>query len=505
MSATMETATEKSSLVDETVFVISNNVHRRQQIKWRDACRQFLACCIAHTLVIQAGVNMAFSAVLLPQLHEQKSDITINKNEGSWIASIVTISLPLGSLLIGPLMDKFGRKTMCLVTTVPFVIAWLLHAYASTVWYIYTARILSGFTGGLTTVALVYVSEISHQNYRAMLLSLNSVFVSFGILLTCVLGLFFQWRTMSGIFCCVVVLSMVGLWFVPESPHWLIVFKNDPNAAAKSLRWLYVDDLIFEQQYQKILESKTVLGGVSESSALLNIRQNLYVFKNPVVYKPLLILLIVFFFQQLSGAYVIIFYAVDLFREIGGQFGKGINEFVALVLLGTIRFLMSIISAVISKKIGRRPLLFTSCLGMGLCSFVAGLYMYWSSLPQSELDKLRIQKDPKNDNVPLFCVLGYVCFGSIGYLVIPWSLIGELLPIKVRGKLGGVLISVAYVFMFVVLKMFPFILDAVSIQNLFYILSIINVVGFIVLYFILPETLGKSFSDIEKYFMKDRI
>lgn len=183
-------------------------------------------------------------------------------------------------------------------------------------------------------MALVYVSEISHQNYRAMLLSLNSVFVSFGILLTCVLGLFFQWRTMSGIFCCVVVLSMVGLWFVPESPHWLIVFKNDPNAAAKSLRWLYVDDLIFEQQYQKILESKTVLGGVSESSALLNIRQNLYVFKNPVVYKPLLILLIVFFFQQLSGAYVIIFYAVDLFREIGGQFGKGINEFVALVLLG---------------------------------------------------------------------------------------------------------------------------------------------------------------------------
>lgn len=81
----METATEKSSLVDETVFVVSNNVHRRQQIKWRDACRQFLACCIAHTLVIQAGVNMAFSAVLLPQLHEQKSDITINKNEGSWI------------------------------------------------------------------------------------------------------------------------------------------------------------------------------------------------------------------------------------------------------------------------------------------------------------------------------------------------------------------------------------------------------------------------------------
>lgn len=52
-----------------------------------------------------------------------------------------------------------------------------------------------------------------------------------------------------------------------------------------------------------------------------------------------------FVFQQLSGAYVIIFYAVNLFLQIGGQFGDGINEYGALLLLGTIRFVMSIVAA----------------------------------------------------------------------------------------------------------------------------------------------------------------
>lgn len=69
------------------------------------------------------------------------------------------------------------------------------------------------------------------------------------------------------------------------------------------------------------------------------------IYRQPQVYKPLGILLIMFVFQQLSGAYVIIFYAVNLFLQIGGQFGDGINEYGALLLLGTIRFVMSIVAA----------------------------------------------------------------------------------------------------------------------------------------------------------------
>lgn len=69
------------------------------------------------------------------------------------------------------------------------------------------------------------------------------------------------------------------------------------------------------------------------------------IYQQPSVYKPLIILLVMFLFQQLSGAYVIIFYAVNLFLKIGGHFGEGLNEYGALLMLAAIRFLMSIIAS----------------------------------------------------------------------------------------------------------------------------------------------------------------
>lgn len=231
-------------------------------------------------------------------------------------------------------------------------------------------------------------------------------------------------------------------------------------------------------------------------------KKNLLVYREPIVYKPLITLIIIFIFQQLSGAYVIIFYAILLFEKIGGYFQNGIDEFVALVLLGVIRFVMSIVSALISRRVGRRKLMFVSSVGMCITSLVAGLYMYLTLVPEQEYEKLNITNDISNDNIPLYCVLSYVCFSSLGILVIPWTLIGELLPVKVRGKLGGFLISFAYTIMFAVVKMFPYLLNSLSLQYLFYIMSVISLFSFAFFYFFLPETLGKSFSDIEKYFVK---
>ena len=68
-------------------------------------------------------------------------------------------------------------------------------------------------------------------------------------------------------------------------------------------------------------------------------------YRQPRVYKPLSVLLMIFIFQQISGSYAIIFYAVNIFLKIGGNFGEGFNEYGALVLLGTIRFAMSVFAA----------------------------------------------------------------------------------------------------------------------------------------------------------------
>ncbi|XP_050302610.1 solute carrier family 2, facilitated glucose transporter member 8-like isoform X2 [Anthonomus grandis grandis] len=437
---------------------------------------------------------MAFSAVLLPQLRESNSDIKIDIHQASWIASIVTAFIPLGALTIGPLMDKFGRKKMCILTAVPFALSWLLHNFASNVWFIYVARIIAGFGSGISTVAIVYVSEISHPKYRPMLLTFNSVFVTLGILLTCILGFGLHWTAMAKINFILATGSLIGLCFIPESPYWLLVFKRDKKECARAMKWLYTDQQVYEEQFQRILDSP--------QSNPRDQKSDLKFYKKPIVWKPLVILLILFICQQLSSAYVIIFYAVDIFKKIGGNFKHIglIDEFVALILLGSIRFVMAIVLAVISRKVGRRTLMFVSGVGMIVTSFLVGLYMFLSH--KSTLDKEVESQTESDGTIAVVLVLCYICFSSFGWLVIPWTLIGELLPVKVRGVLGGVVVSVAYVVMFLVVKLAPYLMENVRLEFLFFGLSVENVVGVLFLYFYLPETLGKTFDDIANCFDK---
>lgn len=144
----------------------------------------------------------------------------------SSVASLVTITLPIGSVIVGPLMDKFGRKMVCLLSCIPAAISWILLILAESLITIYAARVIAGIAAGLTTVGLVYISEISHPQVRPMLLCLNSVFVSLGILITCCLTILLDWRKMAMIFLALECSIFVAFYFIPESPYWLVCFTN---------------------------------------------------------------------------------------------------------------------------------------------------------------------------------------------------------------------------------------------------------------------------------------
>lgn len=155
-------------------------------------------------------------------------------------ASLVTISLPIGSLAIGPLIDRYGRKRVSVLSTLPFFVGWLLVSCARNIYMLYAARVMCGMAGGLSTVSIIYVSEIADARLRPALLGLNSVYVSLGILVTCVLGMFFEWRRIAVIYMLMTAASALLLCLLPESPRWLCTFRPDEVTPAKdALRWLY--------------------------------------------------------------------------------------------------------------------------------------------------------------------------------------------------------------------------------------------------------------------------
>lgn len=107
------------------------------------------------------------------------------------------------------------------------------------------------FSAGLTTVALVYVSEISSAKYRGMLLCFNSVAVSFGILLTYGLNIYFRWRTIGFVFAGLSFVSLLLLVRLPESPSWIMALSREKRSvdALSSFQWIYRDSRVSEKVF----------------------------------------------------------------------------------------------------------------------------------------------------------------------------------------------------------------------------------------------------------------
>ena len=198
-------------------------------------------------------------------------------------------------------------------------------------------------------------------------------------------------------------------------------------------------------------------------------------------WKPLSILLIIFFLQQFTGAYIVIFYAIQIFEKSGSL---EFDQLKCLIVLGIIRFVMAIVSMFLSKKVGRKPLLGTSSLGMGIVILIAAGYIHFLG----------------QGLVPIVCLLIFVLFASYGMTTIPWTLIGELLPLSVRGVYSGVSVAVAYLLMFITVKLFLMVLHAIGIVVIFLSFSAVCFSFVFFVYFFVPETFGKTFTEIEKAF-----
>lgn len=503
----VESQDEFNSFDIKDEYMCKPDIVPQRKPRWKDAVPQVVASCIAHSIVIQAGVSMAYSAVLLPQLTELESSLTASKDECSWIASLVTIGTLLGSLITGPLMDRLGRKTTCQLSCVPLIVAWVLVSLAHDVKMLYIGRLLAGMGGGLSTVVLVYVSEVSYPTIRPMLLCLNSVFVSFGILLTCVLAQWLTWRMMAIWFGIIATCTFLALWVLPESPHWLATYKNkSKDRVEKSVRWLNRHPLQYQQEIKTLMETCRQQREVSKPEGQFYKRFTNSFLESSTL-KPIIIIIFIFLFQQLSGGYIVIFYAVHVFKMVGGTFGgEGFDEYDALVLLGLIRFIMSIISAAASRRFGRRPLYILSGLGMCISTFIVGVYLHLQPIAyDSGFTSFRnstevIVASEEEHWTCVVCVLLYVCFSSFGVLVIPWTLIGELLPMKIRGIGGGVMVGIAYIMMFGVVKTFPYALDVTGTMGIFFLFSIMSLAGVAFVYIFLPETLGKTLKEIEDNF-----
>ncbi|XP_011701918.1 PREDICTED: facilitated trehalose transporter Tret1-like [Wasmannia auropunctata] len=427
-----------------------------------------LAGLAAHSGQISVGLSQGYSAILIPKLIETNF---ADQSQASWIASLGVVSNPLGALVAGICAECFGRRSAIVLATLPHAVGWLLIALSRNVPMMYAGRFVSGIGTGMANGLYLYVSEAAAPDQRAWLASCGPILVSLGVLIVYTLGAITTWQRAAAISIGPAILSLALTRMLPETPAWL-ASRGRTDEAKEALLWLRGPGLNVDKEYQELCETNARRKEKEEGL--------LRALHKPNVWKPFLILLAFFALQQLSGIYVILFYAVSVLRDIGID----VNEYAASVGMGVIRLLASILGAGLANSFGRKILAFVSGFGMAVAAVAVALSFRFE-LPSW---------------VPLLCIGTHVGASMVGFLTLPWVMTSELYPLRFRGSLGGLTTSIAQILTFTAVKTYPDLSCIVGLEFTMWIFGGAGVLGAIFALTTLPETRGRSLDDIEMKF-----
>lgn len=210
----------------------------------------------------------------------------------------------------------------------------------------------------------------------------------------------------------------------------------------------------------------------------------LKIFVEPEIIKPFIIINVFNILQVLSGTYLIVFYAVDIIDHISN---RQIDNFLAAVLTACVRFVFTIVATVLLGLIGRRALALSSGIGTAIAAIALAIHLNYESNEYSAY-------------ISALFLLIYVAMNTIGFMILPAMLVGELYPVKFRGFGGALTFTLINILLFIVANIFPMIKNEIGIHGVFWIFGISSMVCSIFLHLTLPETKGKTLAEIEDYF-----
>jgi len=401
----------------------------------------------------------------------------LDEIQKGWAVSCIIIGCMIGCLFAGKPSEVFGRKKMLIMTAFLFLFSTLGCAMSNCFGEFIVFRMLAGVAvGSASMLCPVYISEISPLEWRGRMVSFNQLATFTGQALAFVSNNFLyqyggidNWRYMLGIMIIPTALFGVLLFFVPESPRWL-VHKNRKEAGLKVLLRIGGAESA-TRAMAEIIESteKSIAGKFSQ------------LFKGRMR-KLMFIGILLAVFQQVTGINVIMYYAPAIFKSAG--LGNDSALFQTMIM-GLVNLTFTIVSILLIERLGRRLLMLIGSVGMGIFLFAISIAYFTGSF---------------TGIIVLVFIMGYLAFFALSLGPIVWVLIGEIFPNNLRSHAVSLAVFCLWAANLVVSFSFPILLVYLKGGYTFLIYAVMCVLCFIFVYKYLIETKGKTLEQIEKEF-----
>jgi MFS family permease len=368
------------------------------------------------------------------------------------------------------LSDTIGRKKSMLIAATMFSISAIGCAVSPSLNALVIYRIIGGFGIGIVSiVSPMYISEVATPERRGMLVSLYQLAVTFGIVLAYFINFIIlknadtqsqstelsvrmfnseYWRGMLGCETIPDLMFFFLIFFIPESPRWLMTHK-----AAK-------ENKVSEWKY---LAEPGILAAVIIGSCIAIL-------------------------GQFMGVNAVIYYGPTIFSKAGLS---GDASMFSQFLVGTVNLVTTIIAASIIDKVGRKKLIYYGVSGMIVCLVCIGIYFATgNSLPTWFL-------------VTFFLL--YIFAQAISISAVVFVLLSEMYPNRVRGLAMSIAGLALWVGTYLIAQLTPWLLDNENVSSwrspagTFFLFAFMCIPYMLIMWKLVPETTGKTLEEIEEY------
>ena len=390
----------------------------------------------------------------------------LNSAEKGLVVSFLLFGA-LPSIVVFTAMEKkIERRNVLILGGFIFIGGSIFSALSADTMMLMVARFILGVAAGIANMyGLIYLSELAPAHIRGLMSSLYQLSVNIGILMAYAVGAYNlpadNWRWTLGLGAIPAAVFAVGMILSPQSPRWLIR-DNQVEKARRVLKRVRITDDEIESEITDIQDSlKSQEAGLRELFG---------------TFRPVMILLFVLtFFQVFTGINAAVYYAPEIFHNLGMANASILADFA----VGGALVVSTFLSLPFIDRLGRKKLLEISLGGqvppaIALC--------IWSD----------------NATIAIVAIFVYVFAFGFGLGPVFWSYVPEILPLKARALGMGVITFTQYLFNGILSVIFPMLLEALGI-NVFYIFAALSALAVFYIHKNVLETKGRTLEDIELY------